>query len=180
MTPQAILPAIVFPALYAWAAYRRIRRNIGRQPFQPTRKMVRIGILSLVGAGFLYGAAAAHASLAVEGGLVGLVLGAALGFVGLRLTRFESTPEGLFYTPNIYIGVGLSALFIGRLIYRFIVIGQVTAGPAAGTASVPPGTNPFAVIAANPLTLAIFTLLVGYYVTYYAGVLLRARNPTVT
>lgn len=178
MTPQAILPAIVFPALYAWAAYRRIRRNIGRQPFQPTRLGVRIAILTLVGGGFLFAAAAGPASAAMEAGLGGLVLGAVLGFVGLRLTRFESTPEGFFYTPNVYIGVGLSALFIGRLIYRFLVVGQVTAASAAAAGQ--PGANPLAVITANPLTLAIFTLLVGYYVTYYAGVLLRARNPTVT
>ena len=178
MTPQAIVPAIVFPALYAWALYRRVRRNIGRQPFQPTRLTIRIAILTLIGGGFLFAAAAAHASLAVEAGLIGLVLGAGLGFVGLRHTRFESTPEGFFYTPNTYIGVALSALFIGRLIYRFIVIGQVTAGPAAAAGQ--PGANPFAAVTANPLTLAIFTLIVGYYVTYCAGVLLRARNPTVT
>lgn len=178
MTPQAILPAIALPAFYAWVAYRRIRRNIGRQPYQPARLGIRIGILTLVGGLFLYAAAATHASAAVEAGLGGLILGSVLGFVGLRLTRFESTPEGFFYTPNLYIGVGLSALFIGRLIYRFIVVGQVAAAPA--TAAGQPGADPFAAITANPLTLAIFTLIVGYYVTYCAGVLLRARNPTVT
>ena len=179
MTPQAIVPAIVFPALYAWAAYRRIRRNIGRQPFQPARLGVRIGILLLVGGAFLYAAAATQNSLALEAGLSGLVLGTVLGFIGLRHTRFESTPEGFFYTPNIYIGVGLSALFIGRLIYRFVVVG-VAAGPNSAAAGGQPGANPFAALTANPLTLAIFTLIVGYYVTYCAGVLLRARNPTLT
>jgi hypothetical protein len=174
MTPQAILPAVVFPALYAWAAYRRIRRNIGRQPYQPTRLTVRMAILTLVGGGFLYSAAVTHNSLSLEAGLAGWVLGTVLGFVGLRLTKFESTPAGFFYTPNLYIGVGLSALFIGRLIYRFIVVGQAVP-PAAGA-----GANPFAAFTSNPLTLAIFTLIVGYYVTYCAGVLLRARNPTAT
>jgi len=51
----------------------------------------------------------------------------------------------------------------------------VTSAPAAKAPA-----DPFAAITANPLTLAIFTLIVGYYVTYCAGVLLRARNPTVT
>jgi hypothetical protein len=28
-----------------------------------------------------------------------------VAFYGLRLTRFEATPEGFFYTPNIYVGL---------------------------------------------------------------------------
>jgi hypothetical protein len=34
--------------------------------------------------------------------------------------------------------------------------------------------NPFAAFQRSPLTLAIFALLIGYYVTYYAGILLRS------
>jgi hypothetical protein len=172
MTPQAILPALVFPALYVFILYRRMRRHFGRQPFQPTRLTVRLAILSLVTAGFLYAAARQPALL--NAGLVGLVLGAGLGVAGLRFTRFESGPEGFFYTPNTYIGVALSALLVGRLVYRFIAVGQAVNMAAA------PGGNPFAAYTRNPLTLSIFTLLFGYYMTYFAGILIRARNPSVT
>jgi hypothetical protein len=34
--------------------------------------------------------------------------------------------------------------------------------------------NPFAAFQRSPLTLAIFALLIGYYVTYYSGILLRS------
>ncbi len=177
MTPQAVLPAIVVPALYAWVFYRRVRRNFGRQPYQPTRMTVRICILSVVAALLLF-ASASHSTL-LAAGLGGLVLGTVLGVVGLRLTRFESGPDGFFYTPNTYIGVGLSALFIGRLVYRFVAVGQLGA-PSADMAAGQPGANPWAAFTASPLTLMIFTLVVGYYVTYFVGVMLRARNPTVT
>ena len=54
--------------------------------------------------------------LAVIGGLAGgLALGVPLGLYGLHLTRFETTPEGRFYTPNPYMGVGLSMLLAGRV-----------------------------------------------------------------
>ena len=81
---------------------------------------------------------------------------------------------GVFYTPNMYIGLALSALLLGRLVYRFLVVGQ-----AMNTAP-QPGANPFATYTQNPLTLALFTLLFGYYMTYFVGVLIRARKPSVT
>ena len=36
--------------------------------------------------------------------------------------------------------------------------------------------DPFAAFQRSPLTLAIFALLIGYYVTYYIAVLLRTRT----
>ena len=53
----------------------------------------------------------------------GLVLGIALGLLGLRLTRFESTPEGLFYVPSAHLGVALSTLLVCRIAYRFLAAG---------------------------------------------------------
>jgi hypothetical protein len=76
-------------------------------------------------------------------------------------TKFEVTPEGLFYTPNAHIGIALSVLFVGRVVYRMFVLYS---------------TNPYAPqspddFAASPLTLAIFGLLAGYYVTYAIGLI---------
>ena len=63
--------------------------------------------------------------------------------------------------------------------YRFVTVGQLGAASASMAAG-QPGANPWAAFTANPLTLTIFTLIVGYYVTYFVGVMLRAHNPTVT
>lgn len=43
--------------------------------------------------------------------------GGALALFGLRLTRFENTPQRRFYTPHGGIGFAFSGLLIGRLAY---------------------------------------------------------------
>jgi hypothetical protein len=37
------------------------------------------------------------------------------------------------------------------------------------------GGNPYAGFQQSPLTLAILMLTIGYYLTYYAGILLKVR-----
>lgn len=88
-----------------------------------------------------------------------------LAVYGLRQTRFEPTPQGLFYTPNAHLGIALSVLFVGRILYR---LGEVYVLDT--TAS--PGTSDFV---RSPLTLAVFGLLAGYYIAYAVG-LVRWRN----
>ena len=39
-------------------------------------------------------------------------MGVPLGLIGLRLTSFETTPEGRFYTSHPYIGVTIAAVFV--------------------------------------------------------------------
>lgn len=45
----------------------------------------------------------------------GLVCGMALGWLGLRLTRFEVTASGLAYTANRWLVLGLTVLVASRL-----------------------------------------------------------------
>ncbi|HEV7715743.1 MAG TPA: hypothetical protein VGO53_09115 [Steroidobacteraceae bacterium] len=168
MTPQALAPALFAP-LIVFAFYRRFRRNFGRQAIQHKRMVVRIVLLSAIAIFMLV--LAWHASALFAAGAGGLALGAGLATLGLKLTRFESNAEGEFYTPNTYIGVALSAALIGRLVYRFVTVGSLP--PAAQQAA---NANPFAAYQSSPLTLAIFTVLMGYYVTYYIGVMLTSRK----
>ncbi len=90
---------------------------------------------------------------------VGLVAGGALAIYGLRKTKFEPTPQGLFYTPNAHLGIALSLLFVGRIIYRFIEVYALN----------PSVVHTSADFARSPLTLAVFGLLAGYYVGYAIG-----------
>jgi hypothetical protein len=83
----------------------------------------------------------------------------------LRLTKFERAPEGLFYTPNAHIGIALSLLLVGRILWR---VGQVYAGIATG------GTP--ADFARTPLTLVIFGTMAGYYVRYAIGLIAWRRK----
>ncbi len=154
---------ILFGGLIAWSLYRRVRRNLGRQKLHPRRAVTSLVILSLFSV-VIVGTSLQNANLLLGFG-GGLLPGALLGFVGLRLTRFETTSEGHFYTPSTHIGVALSLLFFGRLVYRFMVLRTFSATPHQ-----PPA------IAQSPLTLFIFGLLAGYYLVYYAGLFAHSRD----
>lgn len=110
-------------ALIGWRLYARIRRNIGRQHFTPWRSWTSVTLfpllILLLALGLRFKAPIMGTSLAG-----GLVLGVIMGVIGLRLTRYESTPEGLFYVPSAHIGVLLSTLLVCRIAYRFIVAGE--------------------------------------------------------
>ena len=169
---QRAVTFILVTAFVLWAIYRRVRRNIGRQPVTATRMQVRIVILA--GVLLLFAARAVHSAELGGALLAGLVAGAALGYVGLRHTKFETTPEGSFYTPHTYIGVSVSALLIARIVYRLVV----DVYPAAH-AAVQANADPFASYQKSPLTLAIFGVVVGYYVLYYMGILTKSRDARV-
>jgi hypothetical protein len=158
-----------YPALmpYALAAgvgllyYRRIRRHIGRQRWQPRRTYGRIAFLGLAAAGLL-AAGLANPALRVGIGL-GLLAGAAAGVAGMRLTRFVADDGGgRGYIPNPWIGGALALLLVGRLGWRMWRAGDLS------QAAVP--------MQASPLTLGIAATLVGYYLVY--GVLLARRMRT--
>jgi type VI protein secretion system component VasK len=82
-----------------------------------------------------------------------------LAVVALRLTRFEATPEGLFYTPNAPLGIALTTLMIGRIGYRMYEVWTI--GPTLARDNTE--------FIRSPITLAIFGVLAGYYVAYAIG-----------
>ncbi len=171
MDPK-ILSTIVFAAVVGWAVWRRVRRTFGRQPLNEGRLWFRIGFFVLIG-GLVIATSAARNAQTVEALIAGLVCGAALAYVGLRHTQFEVTPQGRFYTPHTYIGIVVIALFLGRLLYRFIYLSYGTQAMA--------GANQNLAVAyqRNPLTLGIFAVFIAYYVVFYGGVLLKSRTPAL-
>jgi len=169
MTPQQthLLVTILFIALIAWRMHARIRRLIGRQKLSPGRPWINV-VLFPVFVGLLALGSRLH-PLAASLLAAGAALGVALGVVGLRLTRFEVTADGLYYTPSAHIGVALSVLVVARVLWRFLAVGF----PGPGTPPPPPGSS------LTPLTLALLGTLAGYYFTYAVGLLrwsAKSRN----
>jgi hypothetical protein len=166
MDPRLVTPYLI-AALVIWGLYRRMRRSFGRQRVRDGFMWFRIGILTL--AAVFIGAQIARDVDLLGLLAAGIACGAVLGYFGLKHTKFEMTAEGRFYTPHTYIGLAVTALFIGRLLYRYL-------GMYNGL--VPPpntGQDLAAIYRHNPSTLAVIGALVGYYVLYYAGVLLRTK-----
>jgi hypothetical protein len=161
---------LVLLPLIGWRVYSRFRRMVGRQRLSKVRPWITLAIFPTL---LLLLALASHAHLErlwlLCGGVVG---GSLLGIFGLSKTLFEPTKAGLFYTPNAHLGIALSLLFVGRIIYRFVEIYAIDPGA-------PRDMNDFA---SSPITLAVFGLLAGYYIAYAIGLarwrfrILRAKR----
>lgn len=159
--PATLLLPVGIAALVGWRVYSRIKRMVGRQRLSKIRPWVTLGVFPILVALLLMASVSRpFAALALVGGVLG---GAALGLYGLRLTKFEETPLGLFYTPSAHLGIALSLLLIGRIGYRAAYLYFVPAAIQEG------------VFTRSPLTLAIFGTLAGYYIAYAIG-LLRWRH----
>lgn len=156
------LPALgllLLVPLVAWRMYARFRRMVGRQRLSRVRPRIHLILFPalIVLLGWL-----SHDRWDALAWLAGAVLaGALLARYGLSRTQFEVTPRGLYYTPHAPLGIALSVLFAGRILYRVYEV--VHAGPAAAD------------FGRSPLTLGVFGLLAGYYVAYAIG-LVRWRR----
>jgi hypothetical protein len=165
---QHLLTPILVSALVCWAIYRRVRRSFGRQPVRVGRMQLRLALLTVIGVLVLV---ASVRDTQLLGALIGgVACGLALGYIGLRHTRIEVTPQGRFYTPHTYIGLFVTALFLSRLIFRLLTVHL--SENAAGQ----PDSNPFDAYQRSPLTMAMFGLLLGYYEFYIVGVLKTSRE----
>jgi hypothetical protein len=94
----------------------------------------------------------------------GIGLGIPLGMLAHKKTVFEKVGDEFYFTPHAPIGFAVAMLFIGRMAYRayeFYAQGSFAQHD----------------FVRSPLTLLIFGLLSGYYMTYATG-LLRWRKRT--
>ncbi len=148
------LALVVLVPLVAWRMYARFRRLVGRQRLSRVRPWISLTVFPALVLVLAYVVRANAQTLAALGGT--LTVGALLARYGLSRTRFEVTQEGVFYTPHAPLGIALSVLFAGRILYRIFEL-----------IALPPGAVPD--FTRSPLTLAIFGLLAGYYVSYAMG-----------
>jgi len=168
--PAHLTQYLVMLPLLAWMVWRRVSRQFGRQPIRRKRMIFRIVVFAIIG-GLLALSGFHHVALA-EGLLGGVLIGGALGLLGLRLTRFEVDPaKGDCYVPNPWIGALLTVLLLGRLGWRLMVV-----WPQMQQASAAPGAMPPMGYASSPLTMLVIGLLVGYYIAYFSGLLIHHRR----
>ncbi|MFP7723067.1 DUF1453 domain-containing protein [Lysobacter sp. A3-1-A15] len=121
--PLLLVPLLLLAVVALWACLlplallNRYRRGRARR-----RAVAWVvgGNAWLLGAGallFLVGALVVGAwrPLAPVEALAGLLAGMLLGWLGLRLTRFEATPTGLLYTANRWLVLALTVMVAARL-----------------------------------------------------------------
>jgi hypothetical protein len=162
---SSILVTVLILALVAWRLYARSRRLIGRQRLSKWRPWVTVTLLPLLLV--VMSVLSRHQPPALWALVGGAIAGIALGILGLRLTKFETTPTGPCYTPSAHLGIALSTVLVLRIAYRFI-----QASPAVSTGA-PPGSY-----SSSPMTLLIFGALALYYITYAIGLIRWRRRIT--
>lgn len=175
-SPNHIVGTLVTFGIVLFFIYRRFRRNFGRQKLGRGRLKFRIILLSIVGGLLLIPAFFSPTRFLTTA--VGIGIGVGLALWAAKHTRFEKQDDTLYYIPHTYTGMVVSALFLGRIIHRFVVLSSSMSSLAMMDST---GANPgdfggFSAITNNPVTRCIFFILVGYYVYYYSYVLMEAEH----
>ena len=161
LLPVALVIAMPF------ALVRRYRLGKARRLARSWVAKLNLVMFALSALIFLWAAALTNfwVSNTFTFSLVGLTGGAVLGVVGLALTRWEASPRALHYTPNRWLVLLITVTVSARLLYGFW-----RAWHAWGASG--PDTS---WLAASGLagSLAVGAVVLGYYLVYTAGVLLR-------
>jgi MFS family permease len=96
--------------------------------------------------------------------LAGMAVGGLLGLLGLILTRWESHPEGFFYTPSRWLALVIMLAIGARLVYAWW----------HGLHHNAPGNHHWLMSASGTqLSVAVAAGLIGYYWVYAIGVRIR-------
>lgn len=153
---------IILAPLLVWRIYSRLKTQMARQRSIMSRHYTGLLVFAAMIVVPLSETLARPLSLAALAG--GALAGIALGVTGLRLTRFEDTEQGYYFTPYERLGMAMALVLVARVLYIGvdIYLNKGTGIPA------PHFTE-------SPLTMLCVGLTGGYFGTYSAG-LLRWRR----
>jgi hypothetical protein len=161
LAPVLLMPLSLVMRYRAGTARRRARGWV---------TAVNIGGLTLSITLFLLGAAITSIWVprALAFSALGLLGGIAIGIVGLWISRWEVTPEGLHYTPNRWLVLAVTLVFTARVSYG------LWRGWQAWRAA--PGEASWLAAFGIAGSLAAGALVLGYYLAYWLGVRRRLRR----
>ena len=100
--------------------------------------------------------------------LIGMACGGILALLGLAMTRWESQPAGLFYTPSRWLAFVVTLAIAARFAY-----GWWRATYYSGSSSAPSDQHWLITASGTQLSLAVGAGLISYYLVYSIGVRLR-------
>jgi hypothetical protein len=165
----AIALLLVVVALLLLTPVLRYRAGKARRQARGWVATLNLGGLLISTALFLAGAGLASLWVprAFTDSALGLLGGFALGLVGLRLTRWESGPHSLHYTPNRWLVLGVTSVVTARLFYGF--------WRAWRTWRSAPGEADWLVAFGVAGSMAAGAVVLGYYLAHWIGVRRRFR-----
>jgi len=161
MHPAPVVVVALAPFV-AWRVYSRVKRLTTRQRSRTWRHRTTLVFFPLLV--LILGWFASANPLALLTFLACLVAGSLLGVLALSKTAFEQEGDQFYFTPHARIGMAVACLFLARMGWRAWEF-YSTGGMA--------NNHDFA---KSPLTLAVFGILAGYYMTYALGLLRWRKN----
>jgi hypothetical protein len=161
MLPTPVVAAVIAPFVL-WRVVSRVKRLTSRQlsktwRHRTTQVFFPLLLLALAAASLQTG------PIALAGLAAGLPLGLVLGRIAIGKTRFEQVGDAFYFTPHAPIGMLIALLFMGRMgwrAYEYFALGSFAHHE----------------FVTSPLTLFIFGLLAGYYMSFAFGLLAWRRR----
>ena len=166
METSTIALLVLIPLL-VWRIYSRLKRMMGRQPSHLWRHWTAATLLPLLIVAL--GLACMSDALALSCLGAGSLAGAWSGMLALKLTRFESTAKGFFFTPNRHLGMVVALLFIARILYRGLEL-------YVNSHALTPMPESMRDFTQSPLSVLVFGLLAAYHCSYGYGLLRWRKN----
>jgi hypothetical protein len=165
-----LLPAV----LIGYGVYRRIRRTVGYQKLEPRRLKFRSVLFAVLG--LLILTFAVRHPIQLVGDAAGLIGGLTLAHYGIRHLKFEKREQGWFYRTHGIVEAIVLALFIGRVVYRIVEMALIAPGASGPAGASGAGANPYGDFSRDPLTSAVFFVLVSYYVRFFTYLLRKEKQ----
>ena len=170
LIPLALLLAIAFiPLLFVI----RLRLGSLRRRARPWVTKANVAVLALSAGLLLVSASMVNVWVpnVLKFAVIGLTSGAVLSVFGLAFTRWERTPQALFYRPNRWFALVIPLALTLRIIY-WMWRGWHVWAPSADTKS-------WLAASGTAGSLGVGAAVAGYYFGYAIGVWRRAREVKV-
>jgi len=157
-------------ALMPLSLVLRYRTGTARRPARLWVAAINVVAVGVSAAVLLAVAAVASywIPMALRYALMGLAGGCLLGALGLWLSRWEATPRSLHYTPSRALVLAITLVVTARLIYGFWRSWHAWHST--------PGDASWLAASGAAGSLAAGALVLGYYLTYWAGVWRRVAQ----
>jgi len=166
----AIVIVLVLIALIPLSIVQRYRMGTSRR--RARGWLVTINVVGMVLSVTFFLASAAVTNIWVPHAFsytaAGLGLGGVLGVLGLLVTRWESAPGAIYYTPNRWLVLGITLVVASRLFYGFWRGWQTWRAGVDGPS--------WFVVSGAAGSLAAGAVVLGYYCVYWMGVRRRFRH----
>lgn len=160
---QFAVPLVVI----AFIMYRRTKRSIGFQKLSVRRMKVRLGFFAFAALMLLL-LALKHPVMLI-GYAAGVIGGLVLARYAERHFVTERRSGELFFRTHIWIESTVLALFLGRIVYRFIEVAMM-GDFGAGMPQDP------VMMTKDPITGGIVFIIISYYFAYYLFVIRSAKT----